>query len=40
LNASGGFRHPVFRPGWVDAPHRRSALGDLPLEGGGVIRDF
>jgi homoserine O-acetyltransferase/O-succinyltransferase len=40
LNASGGFRHPVFRPGWIDAPHRRLALGDLPLEGGGVIHDF
>lgn len=30
----------MFRPGWVDAPHRRLALGDLPLEGGGVIHDF
>lgn len=30
----------MFRPGWVDAPHRRLALGDLALEGGGVIHDF
>ncbi len=30
----------MFRPGWVDAPHCRAALGDLPLEGGGVIHDF
>lgn len=30
----------MFRPGWVDAPHRRAALGDLPLESGDVIHDF
>ena len=40
MSTSGGFRHPVLRPGWVDASHRRLALGDLPLEGGGVIHDF
>ena len=30
----------MFRPGWVVAEHRRLTLGDLPLEGGGVIHDF
>lgn len=32
-------RHPPMREGWIHAPHRRFALGDLPLEGGDAIRD-
>jgi len=40
VSTSGGFRHPRFRPGWVDAPHQRLTLGDLVLESGSVIRDF
>jgi homoserine O-acetyltransferase len=34
------FRHPPLRPGMIDAPHQRAALGDLLLENGDVIRDF
>jgi homoserine O-acetyltransferase len=33
-------RHPPLRPGMIDAPHQRAALGDLRLESGEVIRDF
>lgn len=32
-------RHPPLAPGWIDRPHRRLALGDLPLESGEVLRD-
>jgi homoserine O-acetyltransferase len=32
--------HPPLRPGLIDAPHQRAALGDLRLESGEVIRDF
>lgn len=40
MSAPGAFRHPRSRPGWIDAPHRRLALGDLRLENGALIRDF
>lgn len=33
-------RHPPMQPGWIDAPHRLAALGDLALESGELIRDF
>lgn len=33
-------RHPPLQPGWIDAPHRRCALGDLVLESGERILDF
>jgi len=33
------FRHPPLAPGWIDSPHLRLALGDLPLESGEVLRD-
>ena len=33
-------RHPPLKPGQIDAPHRRAALGDLTLESGEVMRDF
>lgn len=33
------FRHPPLAPGWIDRPHRRCELGDLPLESGEVLRD-
>ncbi len=29
-----------MRPGMIDAPHQRAALGDLRLESGELIRDF
>jgi len=32
-------RHPPLAPGWIDRPHHSAAIGDLPLEGGGVLRD-
>ena len=32
--------HPPLRPGMIDAPHQRAALGDLRLESGETIRDF
>ena len=31
--------HPPLQRGWIDAPHRRCALGDLLLESGESIRD-
>jgi homoserine O-acetyltransferase len=33
------FRHPPLAPGWIDRPHERLELGDLPLESGEVLRD-
>jgi len=33
------FRHPPLADGWIDSPHRRLDLGDLPLESGAVLRD-
>lgn len=33
------FRHPPLAPGWIDRPHLRQELGDLPLESGEVLRD-
>lgn len=33
------FRHPPLAPGWIDRPHLRLELGDLPLESGEVLRD-
>lgn len=33
-------RHPPMQPGWIDAPHRMAALGDLALESGESIRDY
>jgi homoserine O-acetyltransferase len=32
-------RHPPLAPGWIDRPHQSACIGDLPLEGGGVLRD-
>jgi homoserine O-acetyltransferase len=32
-------RHPPLADGWIDSPHRRLELGDLPLESGEVLRD-
>ncbi|MCX7381117.1 MAG: alpha/beta fold hydrolase [Alphaproteobacteria bacterium] len=34
-----GLRHPPLQPGWIDRPHLRMALGDFPLEAGGVIAE-
>lgn len=34
-----GLRHPPLQPGWIDRPHECMPLGDLPLEGGGVIAE-
>lgn len=31
--------HPPLAPGWIDRPHERLHLGDLPLESGEVLRD-
>ena len=31
--------HPPLRPGMIDAPHKRAALGDLRLENGETIQD-
>ena len=33
------FRHPPLADGWIDSPHLRLDLGDLPLESGEVLRD-
>jgi homoserine O-acetyltransferase len=33
------YQHPPLAPGWIDAAHRRSDLGDLRLESGETIRD-
>jgi homoserine O-acetyltransferase/O-succinyltransferase len=32
--------HSPLRPGMIDVPHRRAALGDYALESGETIRDF
>ena len=32
-------RHPPLAPGWIDQPHHRLDLGDLPLESGQVLRE-
>jgi homoserine O-acetyltransferase len=34
------WRHPELQPGWIDRPHQKLALGDLPLGRTRVIRDF
>jgi homoserine O-acetyltransferase len=31
--------HPPLQAGWIDRPHRRFELGDLPLESGATLRD-
>ncbi|HEX2543134.1 MAG TPA: alpha/beta fold hydrolase [Caldimonas sp.] len=31
--------HPPLQPGWIDRPHRRHEIGDLPLESGKTLRD-
>ena len=31
--------HPPLQPGWIDRPHRRFELGDLPLESGETLQD-
>ena len=31
--------HPSLQAGWIDRPHRRFELGDLPLESGETLRD-
>ena len=31
--------HPPLQAGWIDRPHRRFELGDLPLESGETLRD-
>ena len=31
--------HPPLAPGWIDRPHLRCELGDLPLESGEVLRE-
>ena len=31
--------HPPLAAGWIDRPHQVAELGDLPLEGGGVLLD-
>ncbi len=33
------WRHPPLADGWIDSPHLRFDLGDLPLESGDVLRD-
>jgi homoserine O-acetyltransferase len=33
------FRHPPLADGWIDSPHLRLDLGELPLESGEVLRD-
>lgn len=38
--AESSIRHPPLQPGWIDAPHRLAALGDLALESGESIRDY
>lgn len=32
-------RHPPLQPGWLDRPHERANLGDMPLESGEILRD-
>jgi len=32
-------RHPPLAPGWIDRPHQRFAIGDMPLESGETLRD-
>ncbi len=32
-------RHPPLAPGWIDRPHQRIDIGDLPLESGAVLHD-
>ncbi|MDQ6680504.1 MAG: alpha/beta fold hydrolase [Pseudomonadota bacterium] len=32
-------RHPPLAPGWIDRPHLRVDIGDLPLESGAVLHD-
>lgn len=32
-------RHPPLAPGWIDRPHRRGGIGELPLESGETLRD-
>ena len=32
-------RHPPLAPGWIDRPHLRVDIGDLPLESGAVLQD-
>jgi len=34
-----GFRHPTLAAGWIDRPHQRAELGDLPLESGETLHD-
>ena len=31
--------HPAIQADWIDAPHHLSCIGDLPLEGGGHIKN-
>ncbi len=31
--------HPPLAPGWIDRPHQRLELGDLPLASGDTLRD-
>jgi homoserine O-acetyltransferase len=33
------FRHPPLAAGWIDRPHERAELGDLPLESGETLHD-
>jgi homoserine O-acetyltransferase len=32
-------RHPPMAIGWIDRPHQRFELGDMPLESGEVLRE-
>ncbi len=32
--------HPPLQTGWIDAPHRRAALGRMTLESGAVLDDL
>ena len=32
-------QHPPLAAGWIDRPHLRHEMGDLPLESGEVLRD-
>ena len=32
-------RHPPLAPGWIDRPHRRIEIGDLPLESREILHD-
>jgi homoserine O-acetyltransferase len=31
--------HPAIQADWIDAPHHLSCIGDLPLDGGGHIKN-